>query len=59
MIISVALTAIVIKGGRWVKIKLDQDRKSEVINKTRDKPRNEDNNSNTNHKRDKYYGRWN
>ena len=58
VIISVALTTLVIKGGRWVKVKLDQDRKGEFINKTRDKPKNEDDNSNTHHKRDKYYGKW-
>lgn len=58
IIISVALTALVIKGGRWVKNKRTQDRNREVINKTRDEPKNEDDNSNTHHKRYKYYGKW-
>lgn len=56
--ISVALTALVIKSGRWVKNKLTQDRNREVINNTRDKPTYKDNNKKPKTKRDKYYGKW-
>ncbi|MHA1932956.1 MAG: hypothetical protein ACW96X_10470 [Promethearchaeota archaeon] len=58
VIISVALTALVIKGGRWVKIKLDQGRRREVINKTKDESTYNGENIKSKHKRDKYYGKW-
>jgi len=58
IIISVALTALVIKGGRWVKNKWTQDKNREVINKTRNKSVEIGNDNNPNHRREKYYGKW-
>ncbi|MHA2269483.1 MAG: prenyltransferase/squalene oxidase repeat-containing protein [Promethearchaeota archaeon] len=57
IIISVALAAVVIKGGRWVKNKLNEDRNQEIINKSSDHPTHRDD-ENTNNRRNKYYGKW-
>jgi hypothetical protein len=58
IIVSVALTSVVIKGGRWVKVKLTQDRETEVINNMRDKPSNQDEGNEPNQRRKKYYSKW-
>jgi hypothetical protein len=58
VIASLALTTVVIKGGRWIKDKPKHDRKREIINKTGDKQTHGEDNKKPKHKRDKYYEKW-
>ena len=59
VVITVGLVAGVIKVGRWVKIKLDQDEKTPV-NKVKTKvTKKDDNNPDNNENQDRYYNDWN
>ena len=58
VVITIGLVAGVIKVGRWVKLKLDQDERM-PINKIRTKTAKKvDNNLDTNEDRKRYYSDW-
>ena len=58
VILSIALAAIVMKGGRWIKTKLKEDRKREIINKRTNNPSPRDDNNELNNSRKRYYDNW-